>query len=279
MALLACQAGKDVYVEKPLSQTIAEGHMIREAARKYNRIVQVGTQRRSGAHYKSAAEYAASGKLGKVCLIKAWISQLRPSIGNPPDGTPPPTADYDMWLGPAPKRPFNPMRFHYNWRFFWDYGNTELGNQGVHMLDTAIWAIQMMRGVKNCLPTRVSDSSGIYWLNDCKEVPDTQTVVYDYTDFQLVWELRSFGGTVRQKAPSPVPPTTVRGRLVVDDKGWRVFGRKGRTRPVHEGRRKAPPRTELPRMRQIPQYPNSDVEIGRLSTTFVTSVTFLPPET
>ncbi len=221
----------DVYVEKPLSQTIAEGHMIREAARKYNRIVQVGTQRRSGAHYKSAAEYAASGKLGKVCLIKAWISQLRPSIGNPPDGTPPPTADYDMWLGPAPKRPFNPMRFHYNWRFFWDYGNTELGNQGVHMLDTAIWAIQMMRGVKNCLPTRVSDSSGIYWLNDCKEVPDTQTVVYDYTDFQLVWELRSFGGTVRQKAPSPVPPTTVRWRLVVDDKGWRVFGEKGEPGP------------------------------------------------
>ncbi|MCC6263238.1 MAG: Gfo/Idh/MocA family oxidoreductase, partial [Bryobacterales bacterium] len=116
MALLACQAGKDVYVEKPLSQTIAEGHLIRDAARKYQRVVQVGTQRRSGEHFRSAAEYAASGKLGKICLIKAWISQLRPSIGNPPNGTPPATADYDRWLGPAPERPFNPMRFHYNWR-------------------------------------------------------------------------------------------------------------------------------------------------------------------
>lgn len=268
MALLACQAGKDVYVEKPLSQTIAEGHMIREAARKYNRIVQVGTQRRSGAHYKSAAEYAASGKLGKVCLIKAWISQLRPSIGNPPDGTPPPTADYDMWLGPAPKRAFNPMRFHYNWRFFWDYGNTELGNQGVHMLDTAIWAIQMMRGVKNCLPTRVSDSSGIYWLKDCKEVPDTQTVVYDYTDFQLVWELRSFGG--HRPPEGAIAGTAYYGSeaaLVVDDKGWRVFGPKGELGPSVKAEGKLLHEQNFLECVKSRGVPNSNVEIGRLSTT------------
>ncbi len=268
MALLACQAGKDVYVEKPLSQTIAEGHMIREAARKYNRIVQVGTQRRSGAHYKSAAEYAASGKLGKVCLIKAWISQLRPSIGNPPDGVAPATADYDMWLGPAPKRPFNPMRFHYNWRFFWDYGNTELGNQGVHMLDTAIWAIQMMRGVKNCLPTRVSDSSGIYWLKDCKEVPDTQTVTYDYTDFQLVWELRSFGA---QRPPEgAIAGTAYYGSdaaLVVDDKGWRVFGPKGEPGPSVKAEGKLLHEQNFLQCVKSRNTPNSDVEIGRLSTT------------
>ena len=194
MALLSCQADKDVYVEKPLSQTIREGQMIRDAARKYNRVVQVGTQRRSAEHFKSAAEYAASGKLGKVCLIKTWCCQVRESIGTPPDGDPPASADYDMWLGPAPKRPFNRNRFHYNWRFFWDYGNSELGNQGVHMLDTAIWGIQMMRGFDKCLPTRISDSSGIYWLNDAKEVPDTQVVTYDYGDLLLTWELRSFAG-------------------------------------------------------------------------------------
>src|SRR5690606_389950 len=108
MALLACQAGKDVYVEKPLSQTIEEGHLIREAARKYNRVMQVGTQRRSGEHFREAAKYVASGKLGKVCLIKAWMCQVRESIGNPPNGTLPATANYDMWLGPAPERPFNP---------------------------------------------------------------------------------------------------------------------------------------------------------------------------
>lgn len=268
MALLACQAGKDVYVEKPLSQTIAEGIMIREAARKYKRIVQVGTQRRSGEHFRSAAAYAASGKLGKVCLIKAWISQLRPSIGNPPNGTPPPTADYDMWLGPAPKRPFNPMRFHYNWRFFWDYGNTELGNQGVHMLDTAIWAIQMMRGVENCLPTRVSDSSGIYWLNDCKEVPDTQTVTYDYTDFQLVWELRSFGS--HRPPEGAIAGTAYYGSdatLVVDDKGWQVFGEKSALGPSAKAAGPLLHEKNFLDCVKSRGVPNSDVEIGRLSTT------------
>lgn len=267
MALLACQAGKDVYVEKPLSQTIAEGHLIRDAARKYRRVVQVGTQRRSGEHFRSAAEYAASGKLGKICLIKAWISQLRPSIGNPPNGTPPATADYDRWLGPAPERPFNPMRFHYNWRFFWDYGNTELGNQGVHMLDTAIWAIQMMRGLDNCLPTRVSDCSGIYWLNDCKEVPDTQTVTYDYQDFQLVWELRSFGA---QRPPEGATAGTAYcgsdAALVVDDKGWQVYGPKGELGPSAKAGQMLHEKNFLDCIKTR-GTPNGDVEIGRLSTT------------
>ena len=145
IAIMACQAGKDVYCEKPLCQTIQEGHLIRDAARKYNRVMQVGTQRRSIEHFRSAAELAASGKIGKVPLIKAWINQIRISIGRPADGPPPPGVDYDRWLGPAPKRPFNENRFHYLWRYFWDYGNAEIGNQGIHVLDVALWAIQQMR--------------------------------------------------------------------------------------------------------------------------------------
>src|ERR1035437_5075659 len=192
ITLLACQAGKDVYIEKPLSQSIHEGHLIRDAARKYNRVVQVGTQNRSAASFQSAIEYVKSGKLGKICEIRAWECQVRESIGNPPDSDPPATVDYDVWLGPAPKRPFNPNRFHYTWRFFWDYGNTELGNQGVHVLDVAIWAIQQMRGVENCLPTRVSAIGGIYWLDDAKAVPDTQIVTYYYDNLLLGFELRSF---------------------------------------------------------------------------------------
>ena len=109
-----------------------------------------------------AIEYVASGKLGKICLVKAWMCQVRGSIGKPPDSPVPPCVDYDVWLGPAPKRPFNKNRFHYNWRCFWDYGNTEPGNQGVHMLDVAMWGIQAMRGVANCLPQHVSGTSGIY---------------------------------------------------------------------------------------------------------------------
>jgi predicted dehydrogenase len=267
MMLLACQAGKDVYIEKPLSQTIEEGHRMRDAARQYNRIVQVGTQRRSGGHFRSAAEYAASGKLGKLCLIKAWMCQVRKSIGTPPDAAPPAGADYDAWLGPAPARPFNPNRFHYNWRFFWDYGNTELGNQGVHMLDVAIWGIQQIRGVENCLPSRISDSSGIYWLDDAKEVPDTQVVTYDYGDFLLVWELRSFAD--HQPIEGIEAGTAFYGTdaaLIVEDDQWYVVAKGGERGPVSKrsGGSHEANFLECVKSRKMP---NADVEIGRLSTT------------
>ncbi|HUJ21073.1 MAG TPA: Gfo/Idh/MocA family oxidoreductase [Bryobacteraceae bacterium] len=264
----ACQAGKDVYIEKPLSQTIHEGHLMRDAARKYNRVVQVGTQRRSMEHFKSAVEYVASGKLGKICLIKAWMCQVRDTIGNPPDGTPPAGADYDVWLGPAPKRPFNPNRFHYNWRFFWDYGNTELGNQGVHMLDVAMWAIEAMRGLDHCLPKRVSGASGIYWLNDAKEVPDTQVLTYDYGDFMLAWELRSFA------QHHPVEGTegatafygTDAALVADDDEGWTVYDKRGKAAEHVKPSGGSHEKNFLECMKSR-KRPNADVELGRLSTT------------
>lgn len=276
MAILACQAGKDVYCEKPLSQTIHEGHQIREAARKYNRVFQVGTQRRSGEHFRSAVEYAASGKLGKVCEIKAWIYQVRPSIGRPPDGAPPANVDYDAWLGPAPARPFNPNRFHYNWRFFWDYGNTELGNQGVHVLDVGLWAIQKMRGVDNSLPDRVSASGGIYWLDDAKEVPDTQVVTYHYPNLLLTFELRSFASDHMLNQGQPAgrrDPTGfytayygTEGTLLLTNSGWKVFSRGGEPGPSEKGVPETHEKDFLECVKSR-QRPNSDVEIGRLSTT------------
>lgn len=268
MTLQALRAGKDVYIEKPLSQTIQEGQMIRDAARKYNRICQVGTQRRSGEHFYTAAEYAASGKLGKICLIKAWMCQVRDSIGNPPDGKPPDTVDYDAWLGPAPERPFNPNRFHYNWRFFWDYGNSELGNQGIHLLDVALLGIQKIRNKEKCLPTKISGHGGIYWLKDAKEVPDTQVVNYDYGDFLLVWELRSFAR--HRPIEETAAGTAFYGTdatLVVDGSGWKVFG-KGDKAPA-----KVEKSSGLHHERNFLECvksrkrPNADVEIGRLSTT------------
>lgn len=267
MSLMACQAGKDCYTEKPLSQTIQEGHLIREAARKYNRIVQVGTQRRSMHHFIAAADYAASGKLGKICHMKAWISQLRTSIGTPADSTPPSTADYDLWLGPAPKRPFNENRFHYNWRFFWDYGNSELGNQGVHVLDVALMALARMRPGQSCLPKRVSVTGGIYWLKDAKEVPDTQTVNYDYGDLLLSFELQSFSKSrPTEGAWAGTGFYGTEGSLVATGDGFTVFGPDGSvTLKVkdsggsHEGNF-----LECVRSRKTP---NADVEIGRQSTT------------
>jgi len=267
IALLACQAGKDLYVEKPLSQTIQEGHLIRDAVRKYNRVAQVGTQRRSGEHFQQAAAYAASGKLGKICMIKAWMCQVRASIGNPPDCAPPDTVDYDVWLGPAPQRPFNPNRFHYTWRFFWDYGNSELGNQGIHLLDVAMMGIQKMRGLKASLPRRIMSNDGIYWLHDAKEVPDTQVTTYDYGDFLLVWELRSFAkhhpleGMTSGTAFYGSDATLVAGR-----RGWKVYGKdnsiaaSGQETPLlHE-------KNFLDCVKSR-KRPNADVEIGRLSTT------------
>jgi predicted dehydrogenase len=267
MAILACQAGKDVYVEKPLSQTIQEGQWIRDAARQYNRVMQVGTHRRSAEHVRTAAEYVASGKLGKICLVKAWNNQVRTSIGKPPDGSPPATADYDLWLGPAPKRQFNPNRFHYNWRFFWDYGNSEIGNQGVHAFDMALACIQKMRGdIQDCMPSRISSMGGIYWLDDAKEVPDTETVHYDFGDFMLVYELRSFAkhraieGVAHGVAFYGTEATLVMGE------DWTVYPKDGGLGLSFKGTPATHERNFLECVKSR-KRPNSDVEIGRLSTT------------
>ncbi len=272
MALLALHAGKDVYVEKPLCQTIREGQMIRDAARKYNRVVQVGTQRRSGDSFKAAVEYVASGGLGKICEVKAWIYQVRETIGNPPDSDPPPGINYDAWLGPAPKRPFNKNRFHYNWRFFWDYGNTELGNQGVHMLDVALWGIQLMRKKTNVYPQRVSATGGIYWLDDAKEVPDTQSVAYDYGDLMLHFELRSFAndhtlhvGQGRGGTDFYTAFYGTEGTLMAGNKGWRVYRRDGAAGPSMDLTPETHEKNWIECIKSR-ERPHSDIEIGRLST-------------
>lgn len=273
IAMLACQAGKDVYIEKPLTQCIYDGKMVVEAARKYKRIAQMGTQNRSMDHFPNAFEYLKSGKIGKLCEITVAVHQVRESIGTPPDSDPPATVDYDQWLGPAPKRPFNKNRFHYTWRFFWDYGNTELGNQGVHSLDVAMWGIATMRGgIQNILPNRVSGHSGIYWLNDAKEVPDTQALVYDFGDFILTWELRSF---FRERAREIVGAAAVAfhgsdALLLVGRSGWKVFPKDGSEGPGEEIRaERSPGAHERNFMDCIKsrQTPNADVEVGRLSTT------------
>lgn len=272
-ALLAIQAGKDVYVEKPLCQTIREGQLIRDAARKYDRVVQVGTQRRSGEHFRAAVEYIASGGIGKVCEVKAWIYQVRQTIGNPPDGDPPPGIDYDLWLGPAPKRRFNPNRFHYNWRFFWDYGNSELGNQGVHVLDVALWGIQALRKNINVYPKRISATGGIYWLDDAKEVPDTQAVAYDYGDLMLHFELRSFAYDHVMHAGDPKAGGTdfftafygTEGALMAGNGGWKVYRKGGKVEPEMKPVPETHEKNWLECMKSR-QKPNSDIEIGRMST-------------
>ncbi len=270
IAILACQAGKDVYIEKPLTQTIHDGKLVVAAARKYKRIAQMGVQNRSMDHFKTAFEQL--GKLGKICEITGAMYQVRETIGNPPDGDPPSTVDYDVWLGPAPKRPFNPNRFHYTWRFFWDYGNSELGNQGVHGLDVVMWGIATLRGgIQNILPTHVSGHSGIYWLKDAKEVPDTQVLTYDFGDFMLKWELRSFSSvSPHDKDPEDIGFHGSDATLIVGREGWRVYpkdGSKGPGEDIPEERSPGSHERNFMDCIKSRQQPNADVETGRLSTT------------
>jgi predicted dehydrogenase len=181
----ACQAGKDVYVEKPASHNIWEGRKMVEAARKYNRMVQVGMQGRSTPHKVEAMQMLRDGVIGKVYLSKGLCFKRRKSIGHSPDAPVPPGVDYSTWLGPAPMRPFNPNRFHYNWHWFWDTGNGDIGNQGVHEMDIARWGL----GV-NTLPTRVVSTGGKFAADDDQETPNTQIATFEYGDVQMMFEVR-----------------------------------------------------------------------------------------
>lgn len=185
MALWAIQAGKDAYVEKPISHNVWEGRKLIEAARKYNRVVTQGSQRRSWPSHIEAMEFLHAGKLGKLKRVHGICYKPRGSIGKLPDAAVPPGVDYDLWLGPAPLRPFNPNRFHYNWHWHWDYGNGDLGNTGIHDMDIIVWGIR-----KKELPTKVISLGGRLGYEDDGETPNTQIVALDYGDLQITYEVR-----------------------------------------------------------------------------------------
>ncbi|MGQ9731945.1 MAG: Gfo/Idh/MocA family protein [Candidatus Zipacnadales bacterium] len=181
--IMACQAGKDVYVEKPASHNIWEGRKMVEAARKYQRIVQLGTQTRSADYAFAAVEYIRSGQLGDVHYVRVLNMKERSTIGHKEDEPVPEGVDYDMWLGPAPARPFNPNRFHYAWHWFWDYSGGDIINDGVHQLDLARWLIG------KDYPLSVVCTGGKYHFDDDQECPDTQCVHYEYDRLTMVTEL------------------------------------------------------------------------------------------
>ncbi len=181
----ACQAGKDVYVEKPVSHNVVEGRRMVEAARHYKRIVQTGTQCRSSKGLQDAVEFIRSGKLGKVYMAKGLCYKRRDSIGILADAKVPSGVDYDLWQGPAPAHPFNPNRFHYNWHWFWDYGNGDLGNQGIHQMDLARWGLN-----KHEFPRSVVAYGGRYGYHDQGETPNTLNVGFEFDDCELQFEVR-----------------------------------------------------------------------------------------
>ena len=174
--ILACAAGKHVYVEKPCCHNPHEGELMVAAARKFNRVVQMGSQRRSSGSTIQAMDKLREGVIGRVYLARAWYNNLRPSLGNGQTADVPANLDYDLWQGPAPRVPYIDNRIHYNWHWFWNWGNGELGNNGIHTLDLCRWGL----GVD--YPTRVTSSGGRYRYDDDQETPDTQTVDFEFDD-------------------------------------------------------------------------------------------------
>ncbi len=183
--ILACQAGKDVYCEKPLTHRIVEGRAVVAAAEKYKRVTQMGNLIHAGENYHRVVEIVRSGMLGTISKTRVWMAADRGGLGKPADCDPPAGCDYDFWLGPAPSRAFNPNRFSFNWRWFWDYGGGLLTDFCCHIVDLVHWAMEVDA------PRTVAASGGRFGLVDNCETPDTLEVVYEYEkngqDFLLVW--------------------------------------------------------------------------------------------
>lgn len=228
-----CMAGKDVYVEKPDGHNIVEGKTMVAAARKHGRMVQLGTQARSAPDLFEAVKYVQAGNLGKVIFGRAWETDRQADIGKPPDSTPPPGVDYDLWLGPAPLRPFNIRRFHGSWRWFFDYGCGDLGNDGVHRLDFCRW----LMGIPGlAYPQAISASGGKFFFDDAQEWPDTQLVTYDYPGQVLVYEMRIWSRPRLEGLTEGAAIYGDNGYLVVSNTGWKHFDAKNQVVKEMSGR-------------------------------------------
>jgi predicted dehydrogenase len=218
MTIQACQAGKDVYVEKPCSHNIFEAKQIVAAARKYDRMVQQGSQSRSSVALQDGVQKMRDGLIGDLYLSRGLCYKWRDTIGKTPVSDPPEGVDYDLWTGPAPKKPFTKNRFHYNWHWMWDFGNGDLGNQGIHEMDIARWGL----GVK--FPTKVSAIGGKFMFDDDQETPNTLNCAFEFhengrpqmLEFEVRHWMSNHEGGISEGAKSP---NTI-GNLFYGSKGY-----------------------------------------------------------
>ena len=225
--MMACAAGKDVYVEKPLTLFIREGRWMNDVARRHKRVVQVGTQQRSAAHYQKARELIRSGRIGEIVSVQCnFFRNVSPGFGNPPDQNPPPELDYDMWLGPAPKRPYNPNRAIYHFRWFWDYSGGQMTNLGAHSLDIVHWCIDM-KG-----PSAVTSVGGRRFLKDNCEVPDVQDAIIEYPGFQAVCQLRECAACASTAGMGSLVFNGTKGTMILGRSGFEIVPDK-KDKPVN----------------------------------------------
>ncbi len=222
LTIMGCQAGKHVYVEKPVSHNPHEGELSIEAARKYNRVVQMGAQRRSAPILTQGIEQLHKGIIGRVYMAKTWYTNARKSTFLTP-GTVPTWLDYDLWQGPAPRMPYKDGLIHYNWHWFWHWGTGEALNNGTHEVDVARWGL----GVD--FPTRVTSVGGRYHFKDDWETPDTQIVAMDYPGgISLVWESRSSNGRKIEGADRGIIFYGENGSLDTGDDAYKVYDLNGK---------------------------------------------------
>ena len=220
MTVWACQAGKDVYVEKPCSHNVFESQQIVAAARKYDRIVQQGSQSRSSPALREAVQRMREGELGEVYMTRGLCYKWRDTIGKTPVEPVPPGVDYDLWTGPAPKRPFTKNRFHYNWHWMWDTGNGDLGNQGIHEVDKCRWGL----GVTH--PTKVTAIGGKFMFDDDQETPNTLSASYEFDvdgkKKMMTFEVRHWISPHEAGIQEGKPGNTI-GNQFYGSKGYLVF--------------------------------------------------------
>ena len=218
IAVMACMAGKDVYCEKPLTHVIDEGQTMIRAARKYNRVVQTGSQQRSAPHFAKAQELVQSGYIGKVSFVECWNcgNNYPEGCGNPADQAPPAGLDWDMYLGPAPKVPYNVNRFIWNYRWFWDYSGGWMTDWGAHLMDS----VHQIMGVD--APLAVSSSGGKLGLKDMREVPDCFTTVFEYPGFVATYTHTLLNDYPVANRPYGMLFHGTSGTLIIDRESYEV---------------------------------------------------------
>ncbi len=266
--LLACDAGKHVYVEKPCAHNIREGRLMVEAARRSDRVVQVGTQTRSSPVIQKAIQMIREGAIGDILVAKAWNSQRRANIGHTEPSDPPLGFDYDMWVGPAPRVPYRSNCHHYTWHWWYNFGTGDAGNDGIHELDVARWGL----GV-DTHPSGASGYGSKMFFDDDQQFPDTQYVTFEYAGEGpkrlLIYEHRIWSPYRQQTYENGNAFYGTKGMLLLGKHdGWRLFGERNKLIAEEPARGVTTPHVEdFFDAVKTGRKPNADIEIGHLSAT------------
>lgn len=269
-AILAAQAGKHVYVEKPCSHNIREGRLMIEAARRAKRVMQVGSQTRSTAVFENAVRLLHEGAVGQVLVGKAWTCQKRVNIGHEQPSDPPAGFNYDLWVGPAPKPAFQKNRHHYTWHWWYDFGTGDAGNRGVHEMDVAMWGMNI-----NTHPTRVIGHGSKLYFDDDQQFPDTQYVTFEFPANTpggkqlIVYEQRIWSPSLQDGLGDANAFYGTDGYLILSKHtGWQLFDPKGRLLKEEKGVYSVPEHVaDFVDAIRNDRRPKADIEIGHRSAT------------